>query len=269
MSKLVIIGERLNSSRKAVLKAFQDKNEQFIINEAKKQKEAGANYLDVNASMMMEKEIETLKWVIPLIQNEIDIAIAIDTPDAAAMEAGLKAHKGRALINSFTGEKQSFKKFAPLVKKYNAKAIVMCLDEQGIIQSAISRFLVAIKIIEQLQGTGVDLNDIFIDPIVRPIGIDANNGVIDLDSLRLMKSFLPSIKTLAGISNVSFGMPERQLLNRVFLTLAIHTGLDAAIIDPLDKNIMEAIVTAETLLGKDPSCKNYLDYIRKKNKNKK
>lgn len=265
---MIIIGERLNSSRKSVLKAFQDKNKQFIIREAKKQKEAGADYLDVNAAMMMEKEIETLKWVIPLIQNEVDIPIAIDTPDPIAMEAGLKAHKGRALINSINGRSRELEEFVPLAKKYNAKAIAMCLDDSGLLKPkpALARVQIATKILDRIKAEGIRFDDVFIDPIVQPIGIDINNGVASLDSLCLLKNFLPSIKTIAGISNVSFGMPGRQLLNRVFLALAIQIGLDAAILDPLDENIMETLLTAKTLLGKDPSCKEYLNYMRKRSK---
>lgn len=266
MSKLIIVGERLNSSRKSVLKAFQDKNEQFIIKEAKKQKEAGAGYLDVNTSMMMEKEIETLEWVIPLIQNEIDIPIAIDTPDPIAMEAGLKVHKGKALINSLTGKKESLKNYIPLIEKYNAKVIVMCFDERGIAQSASNRFKIAVKTIKQLERANVIFDDIFIDPMLQTIGIEKRGIKVFLDSLYKIKSYFPNIKTICGISNVSFGMPERQLLNRVFLALAVYVGLDAAIFDPLDKNIMETLLAAKTLLGKDPSCKKYIDYMRKKTK---
>lgn len=265
---MIIIGERLNSSRKSVLKAFQNKDEQFIISEARKQKEAGADYLDVNTAMMKEEEVKTLKWVIPLIQNEIDIPIAIDTPNPVAMEAGLKSHKGRALINSINGKKQELEEFIPLIGKYNAKAVIMCLDDSGLLKPkpVLTRVQIAMKILDKIKAGGIKFDDVFVDPMVQPIGIDANNGVVSLDSLRLLKNFLPSIKTIAGISNVSFGMPGRQLLNRIFLALAIQIGLDAAILDPLDENIMETLLAAKTLLGKDPSCKEYIDHMRKRSK---
>ncbi len=269
MSKLIIVGERLNSSRKPVLRAFQNRDEQFVIAEARKQKEAGADYLDINASMMLDLESKTLKWVITLIQEEMDIPIAIDAADPVVMEAGLKAHKGRALINSITGEKQKLKEFAPLIKKYNAQVVVMCLDDSGLaeIKKPLERVLIAKETLDKLVSEGVSLSDIFVDPMVQPIGLDINNGITCLDSIRLIKNFLP-IKTIIGLSNISFGMPERQLLNRVFLTLAMQMGLDAAILDPLDKDIIKTILTAEVLLGKDSSCKDYLGYIRSKNKQK-
>lgn len=264
MSKLIIVGELLNSSRIKVLEALKNRDEKFIINEAKKQKDAGADYLDVNVSMMMEKEVGAFEWVVPLIQSKIDIPLAIDTPDPVAMEAGLKVHKGRALINSLNGKKESLKQYIPLIEKYNAKAIVMCLDERGIMQSASNRFQIAVKIIKQLENANVVLDDIFIDPIVQAAGIDETGTKVFLDSLYKIKSYFPSIKTIAGISNISYGMPERQFLNQVFFVLALYMGLDAAILDPLDGGIIKTLVATEGLLGKDPLFKNYLSYIRRK-----
>lgn len=264
MSKLIIVGERLNSSNPAVLNALKNKDEKYLINEAIKQKEAGANYLDLNASMMMEHEIKALKWAIRVIQNKIDIPISIDTPNMAAIEEGLKIHKGAALVNSLTAEKEKFEKLIPLVKEYKAKAVIMCFDERGVLQTGLARFHVAVKILNRINSAGINFDNIFIDPIVQPIATNPDAGKIFLDSLYRIKNYLPKIKTIAGISNISFGMPKRQLLNGYFLALAIEAGLDAAIINPLDEDISAALMTTEALIGEDPMLKNYFNYIRKK-----
>lgn len=263
MSKLIIVGERLNSSNHAVLNALKNKDEKHLVNEAIKQKEAGADYLDLNVSMMMEREIETLEWVIPVIQDKVDIPIAIDTSNILAMEAGLKAHQGRALINSLTLEKEKFEPFIQLVKKYNAKAVVMCFDEQGVLQTTLGRLQAAVKILNQVDSAGIKLDDIFIDPIVQPISVNPDAGKIFLDSLYKIKNYFPNIKTIAGISNISFGMPKRRLLNKVFLALSVQAGLDAAIVDPLDEDLITILLAEEALLGQDPLFKNYFSYARK------
>lgn len=258
------MGERLNSSRQPVFKAFDQRNERYILEDAKKQEKAGANYIDLNTAALLDKEIQALQWAIPLLQKELSIPISIDTPSHEAMREGLSLHKGKALLNSLTGETERIKSFLPLIKEYKPRVIVLCLDDKGIPKTSDKELSIAQRMVELLVNEGVDLGDIFVDPLVRPIGVDPNAVNLFLESLEKIKKNLPEIKTIAGISNVSFGLPQRSVLNRTFLILALSKGLDAAILDPLDKEIISAILSAQALLGEDPFLKNYLNFIRNK-----
>ena len=259
---MIIVGERLNSSRRSVLEALNRKDKKYLVDQAKKQEKAGASYLDLNTAALLDKEVQTLKWAIPLLQKELNIPLSIDTPNPEAMEAGLKIHKGQALLNSLSGEAKRIKAFLPLIKEYRPRIITLCLDDEGLPETSDKELAIARKMVILLDKERVNHKDIFIDPLVRPIGVDKKAGELFLETLEKIKKNLPSVNTIAGVSNVSFGLPRRKLLNRVFLVLALQKGLDAAILDPLDKEILGAIHSSEALLGKDPSLKDYLTFIR-------
>lgn len=259
---MIIVGERLNSSRRPVFQALNNKDKKYLIDQAQKQEKAGASYIDLNTAALLDKEEETLKWVIPLLQKEVNIPFSIDTPNPEAMDEGLKNHNRQALLNSLSGEAERIKAFLPLIKEYRPRVIVLCLDDSGLPKTSDQELSIADKMLSLLEKEGVSPEDIFMDPLVRPIGVDQSAGELFLESLEKIKKNLPSVNTIAGISNVSFGLPRRKLLNRVFLTLALHRGLDAAILDPLDREILAALSSAEALLGKDPALKNYLKSIR-------
>ncbi len=263
---MIIVGERLNSSRPSVLKALSSNDEQFLIQEAKKQEKAGANYIDINTAALLEKEIPSLEWAIPLLQRVLSVPLSIDTPNKEAMEAGLQLHKGQALLNSLTGETKRLKEFLPIIKAFKPKIIILCFDDNGLPKTSDQELAVARNMISLLDKEDINIEDVFIDPLVRPIGVDQQSGKLFLESLEKLKRNFPKIKTIAGISNVSFGLPKRRLLNQTFLTLAIKSGLDAAICDPLDKKILSSIKASEALLGKDLYLKKYLQFIRQNDK---
>jgi 5-methyltetrahydrofolate--homocysteine methyltransferase len=259
---MVIIGERLNSARSPVLQALESKDEKYLIGQAQKQESAGAAYIDLNTAALLDKEAATLRWAIPILQKELKISLSIDTPNPEAMEEGLKIHKGQALLNSLSGETKRIKAFLPLIREYRPRVVALCLDDNGLPESSDEELSIARKIVAALEKEGMNHEDIFIDLLARPIGVDQKAGELFLESLEKIKKNLPFVKTIAGISNISFGLPQRRLLNRTFLILALKVGLDAAILDPLDKEIMAALFSTEALLGKDPSLKNYLAAIR-------
>lgn len=259
---MITIGERLNSSRESVCEAFLKRDTNFLLDEARKQQEAGTHFIDINAAALLEKEIETLRWAIPLLQQEVTIPLSLDTPSPEAMGEALRVHKGRALLNSLTAEHTRMKSLLPLIRAYRPWVIVLCLDEEGI-PSSIDRVLsIAEKMVELLVREGLSREDIFIDPLVRPVGVDQNAAMLFLDSLEALKEEIPGVKTIAGLSNVSFGLPRRRLLNRTLFVLAAGRGLDAAILDPCDPEIQGVLAAATALLGKDSSLKNYLKYAR-------
>ena len=259
---MIIIGERLNSSRKSVLDALQCRDREFVCGQARSQEQAGAAYIDLNAAALMDGEIEGLRWAIPLLQCELKIPLSIDTPNPRAMEAALKIHKGRALLNSVTGEKSSLEAMLPIIREFKPRVIALCLEESGPPTSVDIAPVRAQRLSEVLTRAGLQPEDIFFDPLVRPIGVDATSGALFLDSVKKIKREMPHVKTIAGLSNVSFGMPQRRLLNRTFLALAMARGLDAAICDPLDAELQASIHAAAALLGHDPSFKIYLRYSR-------
>ena len=263
---MIIIGERLNSSRKSVLDALQCRDAEFVCGQARSQEKAGAAFVDLNAAALMEGEIEGLRWAIPLIQRELSVPLSIDTPNPKAMEAALKIHKGRALLNSVTGEKSSLDSMLPLIREFKPRAIALCLEESGPPTSADFAVARAQRLAEVLTRAGLEPEDIFFDPLVRPIGVDPASGALFLDSVEKIKREMPHAKTIAGLSNVSFGMPQRRLINRTFLALAMARGLHAAICDPLDSELQATIHAAGALLGQDPSLKSYLRYSRAKAK---
>ncbi|MFQ6082396.1 MAG: dihydropteroate synthase [Candidatus Aminicenantia bacterium] len=261
---MIIIGERLNSSRKAVLSALKEKNEQFILNEALNQKKAGAHYLDLNTAALLDKEIESLRWAIPLIQKEINIPLCLDTPNPEVIAEALKIHSGQPILNSITGEKEKIKALMPLIKEYQPKVIALCLDDRGLPTQPEAELEIAQKLVEELTNDALAEEDLFIDPLVRPIGTNFQAALLFLKSLEKIKQTFPKINTIAGISNVSFGLPYRKLLNRTFLTIALSHGLDAAILDPLDNEVMASILSSQAILGKDINCSEYIKAVREK-----
>ncbi len=259
---MILVGERLNSSRRPVFQALSTQNTEFLTKEATKQEQAGANYLDLNTAALLDKEIPALTWAIPLLQKELNIPLSIDTPSHEAMEAGLKLHKGKALLNSLSGETHRIKSFLPLIKEYRPKVVLLCLDDKGIPKDSDTELAIAIRVMEMLVKAGIEQNSVFIDPLVQPIGVDQAAVGLFLESLEKIKINLPEANTIAGISNVSFGLPQRRLVNRTLLVMALQKGLDAAILDPLDKELQAALVSAQALLGRDKSLRNYLSFIR-------
>lgn len=263
---MIIIGERLNSSRRDVLEALQKRDADYLCNQAFAQEKAKAAYIDVNVAALMEKEIDTLLWAIPFLQRAVKVPLALDTPNPDAMEAALKVHQGRALVNSLSDDSTSLEALVPLIRRYRPRVIALCLNKEGPPESANMAVSRAQKMADILQSAGLHPEDIFIDPLVRPIAVDHKSGTVFLESVARIKSSLPGIRTIAGVSNVSFGLPQRRLLNRTLLILAMSKGLDAAICDPLDGDVQASLAASEALLGQDPSLKKYLSYIREQAK---
>jgi 5-methyltetrahydrofolate--homocysteine methyltransferase len=182
------------------------------------------------------------------------------------MEEGLKAHRGRALLNSLSGEKKKIKNLLPLIKEYKPSVIILCLDEKGLPKSPEYVLSIASRMVDLLLKEGQDIDDIFIDPLVYPASIEPEAALFFLESLRRIKEQIPGVKTIAGLSNISFGLPQRRLVNRIFLSIALLNGLDAAILDPLDTKLLRAISAAEALLSQEPSLQDYGRETRKKDK---
>lgn len=260
---MLIVGERINSSRKRIAQAIEERDSAFIQQEALMQVEAGANYIDVNAGTFLEQETEYLEWLVKTVQEVTDKPLCLDSPNPKALAAALKAHKGKAMLNSITAQKERYDAILLLVKEYECSLVALCMDDSGIPATAGQRVSLAARIIEGLTDEGIAQQDIYIDPVVQPISIDISYGAIVLDTIEGISPRFSGVHTICGVSNVSFGLPCRQQLNQIFVVLAMQRGLDSAIIDPCDQRLMADIIAANALLGRDEFCLGYLDTYRK------
>lgn len=262
--KMLIVGERINSTRTSVRNAISARNANFILKEARSQLEAGATYIDINCAVTSGDETQDIDWVLGVIQNGIkDVNICIDSPNCLAITRALDVYnaKGDIVINSITGEEPRIDDILPLAVKHNAKLIALTMDERGMPETAQQRFEAAELILKRLKISGFKEENLYFDPLIRPISTEPKQAKEFLASIPLIKG-LGKVKTICGLSNISFGLPARSLVNSVFLTMAIQSGLDAAILDPLDARIMPAIVTSRALLEKDEYCGDYIKAFR-------
>lgn len=260
---MIIIGEKINSTLKSIRPAMESRDKAAIQDLALRQIKAGANFIDVNAGMFHENESEILQWLIETIQEVTDVPFAIDSPSAAAILTGLKVNKnGKTIINSITAEKARYDAIIPLIKQFNAKVIALCMDDSGMPETIEDRVAIARTLIKNLTNEGVSLDDIFIDPMVRPIGTGSHYGTVAIETIRQVKNEFPEVHIACGLSNVSFGLPARKILNQSFLVAAMAAGMDGAIVDPLDKKLMSFVYATEALLGKDDYCMEFLTKFR-------
>ncbi len=261
---MLIIGERLNSTRKKILEAFQKQDERLILDEGLRQKQAGADCLDLNAAGLMDQEIEALRWAIPRLQKDLGIPISVDTPSPAAMEAGLAVHQGRAFLNSLTAETGKMNQLLPLIREFRPRVIVLCLDDQGPARTPELILKCADKLGNLLLTNGALPEDIFIDPGARPLAVDPLAPSLFLESLIEIKRNLPGLKTIAGLRNISFALPGGDLLEGTFLTLALERGLDALICDPLSRDFRASYLSFQAIAGNDPQLEAYLKTYKRK-----
>jgi len=264
---MLIIGERINTSRKVkgepvIENAAKARDAQFFIDLAKKQHEAGASYIDVNAGTLLDEEPEVLEWLVTTIQGAIDVPLAIDSPNPLAIERALKVHRGQAMINSITAERERYENVLPLAKDFKTKIIALSMGDEGIPADAAGRMTVARELVGKLINEGINPDDIYADPLVFPIANGPEYGMAVLDTIRTVKSEFPNIHISAGVSNVSHGLPSRKFLNQAFTVMCMTVGLDTAIVDPLDKQLMALIYATEALLGRDEYCMAYLEAVR-------
>ena len=262
---MLIIGERINSTRANIQKAIRLRNAAALAKEAKGQFARGARILDINCAMGLDNEPDDLDWAISVVQSELPLAgVCVDSPSCLAITRALSVYKGGGdvFINSITAEAARIEEILPLALKYNAKLIALTMDENGMPASRLERRDIAARILDAVKKKGFDPSRLYFDPLVRPISTEPQQAAEFLGSIPLIKE-LGGVKTICGLSNISFGLPKRSLVNSAFLTLAASCGLDAAILDPLDKDVSSSIFATEAVLGRDAYCKDYLAAFRK------
>ena len=253
----VIIGERINpTGKKALQEELRNDRFSLVRKEAKKQHEEGAKILDINVSGEGIDEARTIRKAILVIEKMVDLPLSIDSPNPEAIEKALKVVGGKALINSVNGKEESLKIILPLAKRFGAAIIGLTLDEEGIPKTAEKRFEIAKKIVERAVNAGISKEDIFIDTLTLTVASQQNQVLESLKALKLVKREL-GVKTILGVSNISFGLPNRPLLNATFYHLAKSYGLDAAIINPRDTKLKSSSLALKVLNGEDKGAKEY------------
>ncbi|MBQ4090887.1 MAG: homocysteine S-methyltransferase family protein [Clostridia bacterium] len=259
----LLIGERINPTGKPRIKqALREGDLAYILSEAISQEEAGAHVLDLNVGLPEIDEVATIARVTCEIQAVCDLPLQIDTSSVSAMEAALRRYNGKALINSLSGKQESMDAIFPLMKKYGGVAVALTLDDDGIPATAEGRFEIAKKILDEAKKYGLSKNDLIFDTLTMTVSADQNAAKVTLDALRLIRERL-GCNTVLGVSNVSFGLPCRDVLNAYFFTMALHSGLSAAIMNPHSKEMMKAYRAFCALSGFDTSCADYLDFAQK------
>ncbi len=257
-----VIGERINPTGRKLL-AEEMKNGDFsrVEADALAQVAAGATILDVNAGIPLADEPAILAQSIELVQSLVDVPLCIDSSIIDALEAGLKVYKGKALLNSVTGEDESLDRVLPLVKKYGAAVVAISNDETGISQDINVRFEVAKKIVERAADYGIPASDVVVDPLVMPVGAINTSGRQVMELVHRLRTEL-KVNTTCGASNFSFGLPNRNGVNCTFIACAIGAGMTSAIVNPMHEEVMLGIRGGDLMMGHDPECKNWIKAYR-------
>ena len=258
----VIIGERINPTGRKLLAAEMKASDFSRVEaDAVAQVAAGAHILDINAGIPLADEPALLAEAIRLVQSLTDVPLSIDSSIIEALEAGLEAYQGKALLNSVTGEEERLERVLPLVAKHGAAVVAICNDDTGISMDINVRFDVAKKIVERAADHGIPACDVVVDPLVMPVGAMADAGVQVLSLIRRLRTEL-KVNTTCGASNFSFGLPNRHGLNPTFLAMAIGAGMTSAITNPLDAPLMQAVRASDVVMDHDPQCKNWISAYR-------
>lgn len=256
---MLIVGEQLNTSRKRIAEAVTRRDGDYIAMVARRQAEAGADYIDVNAGTFVQKESELLCWMVKTVQAAVDLPLCLDSPDPKAIAAAIEVHRGEPMINSISLEKDRFASLLPVVTANPCRIIALCMAETAMPRNDQERLAAAGEIINRLSAAGVEQDKIHIDPLIQPVSVDTAMGLVALRAITSIRENYPQVHIICGLSNVSFGLPSRGLLNRSFLSLAMQCGLSSVIFDPTDDKMMATLRATEVLLDNDQYCEKYID----------
>ena len=258
---MIIIGERINSSRKIISEAIKRFDKEIIINETKIQiSNSLVNMLDVNCGTEIKNEPEIMKWLVEIVQSITNLPLVIDSPNPIAIESALKVCKNVGFINSITAEDERIESILPLAKQYNTKLIALTIDKDTVPSTAEERVKIVEKIVNKTTKFGFDIKNLYIDPLVKPVSVEKSQVKEVLNTIKILKNL--GLKTVVAISNVSFGLPKRWYINRVFLSLCIWYGVDALFLDPVDKELALYLKITKMLSAEDEFCLSYLNFIR-------
>jgi cobalamin-dependent methionine synthase I len=257
-----IIGERINTSRKRIQEAVAARDSACIQEDVKKQELAGACYIDVNAGARVGYEADDMKWLLQVIQEAVPLPLCLDSSDPKVLEMAYGMVRENPMINSISLERDRFDAMIPFLKGKNCRIVALCMDDTGLPKRSSDIVDRAGRLVEALEGIGMKREDIFLDALVQPISVETANGMLVLEAVRTIMTQLRGVHATCGLSNISFGLPKRKFINQRFLTLMMAYGLDSAILDPLDREIMAVLRTTDMLMGRDEFCREYLKSVR-------
>ena len=256
---MIIVGERINASRKRIAQALEERDAGWIRKEARRQAKAGAGYIDVNAGTSVAKEVENIAWLAGIVAAAVEVPLCADSANPEALRAALKLNRhGQPMINSITAEKVRLDGILPLVREFRTKVVALTMDDSGMPEDADGRVKVARDLHGELAAAGVPDEDIFFDVLVRPVSTDPRQALFCLEAVRRIRGEFPAVHFMCGMSNVSFGLPKRRILNRTFLTMLMVAGQDGAILDPTEPDVAAALFATRALLGQDEYCLEYI-----------
>ncbi|MFW6238221.1 MAG: dihydropteroate synthase [Bacillota bacterium] len=259
---MIIIGELINSTREEIKEIVAERDEEKVKEIAKKQEEAGADYIDVNAGTFVEDEPGHLSWLVKTVSEVVEVPLSLDSPRTEALEVAFELTGGECMLNSITAEEDRYSGLLPLVQENEGGVIALCMDDDGMPESVEERLTIAEKLMNRLLADGVGEDRIYLDPLVKPVSVDGSNGIQVVETVRGIKKWGSDVHITCGLSNVSYGLPARALLNRVFLMFLMSAGLDSAILNPLDKELMDLIKAARVLLNRDAYGAEFLQAVR-------
>ena len=259
---MIIIGEKINGSIPAVAEAIANRDAEFIKNRAKAQAEAGATFIDCCASVPEAEEVETLKWMIDCIQEVTDLPFAVDSPSADVIKEAYKFCKKEGIINSVSGEGDKVDTIFPLIADSKWGVICLLSDDTGIPKTAADRLKVFDYIMSKAKEYNISPDRLYIDPLVEMLCTSEDGMAMNVEVMSTIRKQYPDIHLVAAVSNISFNLPVRKLVNLGYTVLAMNAGLDSAILDPLNRDMMGVIYATEALLGLDDYCMEYIGAYR-------
>lgn len=262
---MIVIGELINGMYKDVGKAIANRETDVIQHLAEEQVRSGANALDVNTGPYSKNPIDDIKWLVESIQKAVNVPLSLDSTRSDVIEAGLKLVKSRAIINSTSADDDKMAEIFGLAKRYNAQVIALSMDRTGVPNSKEKRLELAAVIVAKAVESGLKAEDLYLDPVLLPVNVAQAQAYEVLEAIRDFRLISnPAPHVLLGLSNISQGTKQRGIINRTFLAMAIASGVTAAILDPLNKELMDAMITAELILNKNIYCDSFLEAYRKK-----
>jgi 5-methyltetrahydrofolate--homocysteine methyltransferase len=257
-----VIAEKINGTRKSVQAAVVGRDGAFIEDLARRQADAGATWIDVNAGTSPEREPEDLVWLVETVQAVVEQPLSIDTANPRALRAALRVVRQTPLVNSISGERARLEGVLPQAAETGSQVVALALDDTGIPATTEARLDVIRRLVASTREAGIPDERVYVDPLVMTISTNVQSASIALATMRGVKAEFPQVHMTSGLSNVSFGLPVRGLVNRTYLTLAVEAGLDCAILDPLDRELRAALLATELLLGRDRHCLAYTRAFR-------
>ncbi len=263
---MIIIGERINGMFRDIAKAIREKDPTAVQEWAKKQEAMGSGYLDINVGPAVSDRVSAMRWLCEVTQEASKLPLCLDSTDYDAIEAGLEVCKQPAMINSVPAVQEKMDRVFQMASKYNAEVIGLAMSEEGIPKDAESRVALAMELVANCDAHGIPISNLYIDPLVLPCNVGQDHGPEVMETLRQIKLLSdPPPKTVVGLSNISLGTKNRELINRIFAVMAMSNGLDAAIADGCDEELIAAVATARIILNMDIYCDSYVDVFKNQN----